>query len=77
MRQQRKASSLFKRLRQPLAAAVVNSLTIEEQVIADFTANVTQTLAAEGQTEVSVQDLFSLLLADTDLVAQLQAQGWI
>ena len=57
------------------AAAVVNSLTIEEQVIADFTANVTQTLAAEGQTEVSVQDLFSLLLADTDLVAQLQAQG--
>ena len=58
------------------AAAVANSLTIEEQVIADFTANVAETLAADGQTEVSVQDLFNLILTNSDLVAQLEAQGF-
>ena len=33
------------------AAAVINDLSIEEQIIADFTADVTQTLASNGETE--------------------------
>ena len=57
------------------AAAVINDLSIEEQIIADFTADVTQTLASNGETEVAIGDLFSLILANSDLVAQLEAQG--
>lgn len=51
------------------------ALTVEAQVIADFTANVTETLAANGETEVSVNDLFGLILGNSDLLAQLEAQG--
>ena len=50
-------------------------LTAEQQVIADFTASVEETLIANGETEVAIDDLFSLILGNSDLVAQLEAQG--
>ncbi|MGC6518177.1 MAG: FecR family protein [Candidatus Puniceispirillaceae bacterium] len=51
------------------------TLTAQEQVIADFADDVSQQLAADGQTEVSIDDLFTLILANSDLIAQLEAQG--
>ena len=50
-------------------------LTVEQEVIANFTAEVEQTLIANGETEVALQDLFGLILGNSDLVSQLQAQG--
>ena len=59
------------------AAALGTSvaLTPEQQVIADFTNTVAQELVQNGETEVAIDDLFSLILANSDIVAQLEAQG--
>ena len=59
------------------AATVVSEavLTVEEQVIEAFTTEVTQTLAANGEAEVSVTDLFTLILNNADILSQFQAQG--
>lgn len=59
------------------AAAAANAaiLTADEQVIAEFTELATETFASEGETEVNVADLFGLILANSDLVRQLEEQG--
>ena len=57
------------------AASTIASVSVEEQVIADFTNDVVETLAANGEAEVSIDDLFSLILANGDLLSQLQEQG--
>ena len=57
------------------SAAAEAILSVEEQVIADFTNDVTATLAASGEAEVAIDDLFTLILGNSDLLAQLEAQG--
>ena len=57
------------------AAASQAILSVEEQFITDFTNEVTATLAAGGEAEVAIDDLFSLILGNADLLAQLEAQG--
>ena len=60
---------------QTAALSTQVALTAEQQVIADFTNTVTQELVQNGETEVAIDDLFSLILANSDIVAQLEAQG--
>ena len=56
-------------------ALLQTDLTPEQAVIAEFTQTVATELAANGETEVAIGDLFNLILANSDLVAQLEAQG--
>ena len=50
-------------------------LTPEEQIVANFTSFATETLAGDGQTEVSTGDLIDLIAADDALSALLLASG--
>lgn len=57
------------------SAAAIQTLTPEQQVIADFADDVRLTLTANNEAEVSLGDLTSLILGNADLLAQLEAQG--
>ena len=50
-------------------------LTPEEQIVANFTSFATETLAGDGETEVSVSDLLGLIAEDDELSALLLASG--
>ena len=58
-----------------VATTIAPLLTEQEQVIADFTEEATAQFAANGETEVAIGDLFTLILANSDLLSQLEAQG--
>ena len=61
------------------ASAVTNAvapvISEQAQLVAAFTEEVTTQLAANGETEVSFNDVLGLLLANDALRAQLEAQG--
>ncbi|MGC6484560.1 MAG: FecR family protein [Candidatus Puniceispirillales bacterium] len=50
-------------------------LTAEQQVVADFVVDATETLAGDGQTEVNVGDLLQLITQNEELSALLLANG--
>ena len=58
-----------------VATTIAPLLTEQEQVIADFTEEATAQFAANGETEVAIGDLFTLILENSDLLSQLEAQG--
>ena len=51
------------------------ALTPEQQIVADFTEFATETLAGDGQAEVAVGDLISLLAQDDEIAALFLANG--